>query len=79
MPALVELPLPNASPFSLLRPSPQLCVVVDRHFRVEIEKGFDPETFEQVVRVFESLGLHAARRSLRIGLAPYLRETSHEK
>ena len=55
MPALVELPLPNASPFSLLRPSPQLCVVVDRHFRVEIEKGFDPEAFEQVVRVLRRI------------------------
>lgn len=54
-PALVELPLQNAAPVALLRPWPQLCVVVDRHFRVEIEKGFDPEAFEQVVRVLRRI------------------------
>jgi len=51
VPTLVEVPLDidNASPVSILSPCPRLCVFVDRHFRFEIEKGFDPEVFEQVI------------------------------
>lgn len=57
VPTLVEVPLDidNASPVSILSPCPQLRVVVDRHFRIEIEKGFDPEVFEQVVRVLRRI------------------------
>lgn len=49
--ALVELPLLKSLPVSLLPPPPQLCLVVDQHYRIEIAKGFDSEELERVVRV----------------------------
>ena len=55
LPALVELPVHNTSAVSLLRSCPRFCVVVGQHFRVEIEKGFDPEDFEEVVRVLSRI------------------------
>ena len=50
-PALVELPLPQSLPFSLLSCHPQLCLVVEQRYRIEISKGFDSEDLERVVRV----------------------------
>lgn len=57
VPTLVEVPLDidNAPPVSILSPCPQLRVVVGQHFCIEIEKGFDPEAFEQVIRVLRRI------------------------
>jgi hypothetical protein len=52
--ALVEVPLQNL-PVSLLRSCSRLCVVIDQHFRIEIEKGFDPEDLERVLRVLRRI------------------------
>lgn len=49
-PALVELPL-FKSPVPLLSHTPQLCLVINQRYRIEIGKGFDSEDFERVVRV----------------------------
>ena len=54
VPVLVELPVKPA-PASMLRSSPQFCVVVDQLFRVEIERGFDPEDLERVIRVLRRI------------------------
>jgi hypothetical protein len=53
-PALVELPL-KLTPTAMLRSSPELCVVVDQLFRIEIERGFDPEDLERVIRVLRRI------------------------
>jgi hypothetical protein len=50
-PALVEVPLPKSLSIPILPAHPQLCLVVDQHYRVEIAKGFDPEDLERVIRV----------------------------
>ncbi len=50
-PALVELPLPKSFHVPVFRPHPQLCLVVDQHYRIEIGKGFDCDDLERVVRV----------------------------
>ncbi len=51
--ALVELPIQNLQ--ASLATSPRLCVVVDQHFEVVIEKGFDPEELQQVIRILRSI------------------------
>lgn len=49
---LVELCIPKSLPIPTLQVHhPQLCLVVDQHYRVEIGKGFDSEDLERVVRV----------------------------
>lgn len=50
-PALVELPLP----VSLVSARPQLCVVIDQRYRIEVGKGFDSVDLERVVRVLERM------------------------
>ena len=50
-PALVEVPLPKNFPIPKFSPSPQLCLVIDRKYRLEIGSGFDSEDLERVVRV----------------------------
>ena len=50
-PALIEVPLSKPLAITALSASPQLCLVVDQRYRVEIAKGFDPEDLERVVRV----------------------------
>jgi hypothetical protein len=50
-PALVELTVHKSSPIPLLPTHPQLCVVVNRRYRIEIGNGFDSEDLERVVRV----------------------------
>ena len=49
--ALIEVPLSKPLVIPALSVSPQLCLVVDQRYRVEIAKGFDPEDLERVVRV----------------------------
>ncbi len=53
-PTLVELPIQNLD-VPLLGSSPRLCVVVNQNLRIEIEKGFDPEELERVVRVLRCI------------------------
>jgi hypothetical protein len=50
-PALIELTVQKSLPIRLLSTHPQLCVVVNRRYRIEIGKGFDSEDLERVVRV----------------------------
>lgn len=54
VPALVELPLKPSSA-AISRACPLLCVVVGQHFRIEVERGFDTEDFERVVRVLRRI------------------------
>ena len=42
-PALVELPLFKSAPVCASPSYPQLCLVVDQHYRIKIGKGFDCE------------------------------------
>lgn len=55
VPALVELRLPKSLPAPLLSSHPQLCLVVGRHYRIEIGKGFDSDDLERVVRLLERI------------------------
>lgn len=49
---LVELHIPKSLPIPTPRDHhPQLCLVVDQHYRIEIGRGFDSEDFERVVRI----------------------------
>lgn len=50
-PALVELPAFRATPVFTPQAAPQLCLVINQRYRIEIGKGFDSEDFERVVRV----------------------------
>ena len=51
-PTLVELHIPQSLPIPTPQiHHPQLCLVVDQHYRIEIGKGFDSEELERVVRV----------------------------
>ena len=50
-PALVEVPHPGTLSIPILADHAQLCLVVGRHYRIEICKGFDSEDLERVVRV----------------------------
>ena len=50
-PALVEVPLSKNFPVPVFSPSPQLCLVIDRKYRLEIGSGFDSGDLERVVRV----------------------------
>jgi len=52
-PALVELALPKPLTIPASSAFPQLCLVIDKHYRIEICKGFDSEDLERVVRVLE--------------------------
>jgi hypothetical protein len=49
--ALVELRLQKSLTIPVLSAHPQLCVVVNQQYRIEIGKGFDSEDLERVVRV----------------------------
>lgn len=51
IPTLVEVPLLKSAPVYLSSFSPQLCLVVDQRYRIEMAKGFDPEDLEHVVLV----------------------------
>jgi hypothetical protein len=51
IPTLVEVPLLKSAPVYPSSFSPQLCLVVDQHYRIEMAKGFDPGDLENVVRV----------------------------
>lgn len=49
---LVELHIPKSLPIQTPGDHhPQLCLVVDQHYRIEIGRGFDSEDFERVVRI----------------------------
>jgi hypothetical protein len=49
-PALVELPFSKSVPVCSSPPHPHLCLIVGRHYRVEIGRGFDSEDLERVIR-----------------------------
>jgi hypothetical protein len=49
--ALVELPPFKSMPLNASQDNPQLCLVVGRHYRIEIGRGFDSEDLERVVRI----------------------------
>jgi hypothetical protein len=50
-PVLVELPPFKSVPACASQTFAQLCLIVDRRYRIEIGKGFDSEDLERVVRV----------------------------
>ncbi len=49
-PTLVELPLAKIFP-TLPACHPQLCLVINQQYRIEIGKGFDPEDLERLLRL----------------------------
>jgi hypothetical protein len=50
--ALVELPVPRSALLSLGSP---IGLTISNKYRIEIDKGFDPETLHQVLRVLDRL------------------------
>ena len=48
---LVEVPLLKALSIPTLTARPQLCLIVNDRYRIEISKGFDSEDLERVVRL----------------------------
>lgn len=48
---LVELPLAKTFPIALPASHPQLCLVINQQYRIEIGKGFDPEDLERLLGV----------------------------
>jgi len=48
---LVEVPIAKPLPTQVPGAHPQFCLVVGRHYRIEIAKGFDSDDLERVVRI----------------------------
>jgi hypothetical protein len=53
--SLVELPIPRPVSGPLPPHGVAISLVVDGHYRIEIDKGFDPATLDQVIRILSRL------------------------
>jgi len=53
--SLVELPIQRAVSEPLPPHGVAISLVVDGHYRIEIDKGFDPATLDQVIRIVSRL------------------------